>query len=93
MASSGFFSSLRDLVRMPGAQGTVEHRVRQFAAESIERPKPDACPRCNGPLTPLTVLGETRAGPDRRGMLRERTFCQECGVEEEWHQLIRAVGR
>ena len=87
---SGLFDTLRGWVKLPRGSETVEDRVRQVAVQTRERPKPSCCPRCNGPLTSLRAPGPR---PDRLGMVHETTFCAECGVEEEWHQLIRAVGR
>jgi len=79
----GLFSTLRDILHLPGAPGTIEHRVRQIAIHSVERPAPDHCPHCNGPLMILVKPTSTRLPA---GMTASHTFCDACGIEEEWFE-------
>jgi hypothetical protein len=69
------------MLRLPGAPGTVEDRIHQIAIRSVERPLPEACPRCQGNLVKLEARGTDKLP---RGMTTTRTFCPACGVEDEW---------
>ena len=89
-AGRGLFTTLRDMLRLPGAPGTVEDRVRQISIRSVERPAPERCPNCNGPLVALPSADGARLPT---GMTRSRTFCRECGIEEEWNQFAGATAR
>lgn len=80
----GIFAGLRDRLGLAGAPGTVEDRVRQISLTATERPIPDGCPQCEGAL----VLIDTNARRVHADLTTMRTFCPNCGIEEEWHQRL-----
>lgn len=86
----GFFANLRNWFHLPGGRLSIEDRVRDVVTRSSERPMPSACPRCGGGLLALTLLSHSAP---KNGMTMQRTFCADCGIEDEWHQLTRTVRR
>ncbi len=86
----GFFATLRNRLRLPGGRQSIQDRVRDVVARSSERPMPSACPRCGGNLLALTLLSHSAP---QNGMTMQRTFCADCGIEDEWHQLARTARR